>query len=336
MIYLEKFTLPSQEQENDFFWHLYRNEFHMLPPLQRKNYPELCKACHNTVYPFSVFTDMYFDSIEFEPITILYGGNGTGKTTILNIIAEQLKVKRSTMYNRSDFFESYLQYCKAYTEYDIPDKSCIITSDDVFNYIMDIRALNEGIDNKRKELFQEYRRYKKKSMGYRLKSLKDYEEFSKVQTARNNSPSKYIMKELGFNAREHSNGENALTYFTEKIKENALYLLDEPENSLSPKRQLELVKFIEDSARFYNCQFIISTHSPFLLALPHAVIYIILIRFLSQLQSGRNSKTSEHILIFLKNTEKNYKYINNISDLFSIVNRQKNKRKPQPPLVKVV
>mgnify|MGYP006990124335 CR=1 FL=1 len=36
------------------------------------------------------------------------------------------------------------------------------------------------------------------------------------------------------NVREHSNGESAFLYFTDKIKENGLYLLDEPENSLSP------------------------------------------------------------------------------------------------------
>ena len=52
-----------------------------------------------------------------------------------------------------------------------------------------------------------------------------------------------------------------------------LYLLDEPENSLSPERQLELARFLHDSARFYNCQFVIATHSPFLLAMPGARIY---------------------------------------------------------------
>ena len=39
-------------------------------------------------------------------------------------------------------------------------------------------------------------------------------------------------------AREHSNGESAIKYFTEKIGEGGLYLLDEPENSLSPEKQL--------------------------------------------------------------------------------------------------
>ena len=49
--------------------------------------------------------------------------------------------------------------------------------------------------------------------------------------------------------------------------------MDEPEYSLSPKRQIELVKLIEDAARFFGCQFIISTHSPFLLSLKDAKIY---------------------------------------------------------------
>ena len=75
------------------------------------------------------------------------------------------------------------------------------------------------------------------------------------------------------NVKEYSNGESAFLYFTEKIGDNGLYILDEPENSLSPKRQMELMEFIEDSARFFGCQFIISTHSPFLLSMKEAKIY---------------------------------------------------------------
>ena len=75
------------------------------------------------------------------------------------------------------------------------------------------------------------------------------------------------------NVREYSNGESAFLYFTEKVTENALFLFDEPENSLSPAKQQELVKFIEDSARFFGCQFVIATHSPFVLAIRGAKIY---------------------------------------------------------------
>ena len=61
--------------------------------------------------------------------------------------------------------------------------------------------------------------------------------------------------------------------FSEKIGENGLYLLDEPQSSLSPERQQELLRFLDDSARFFGCQFIIATHSPFLLSIRGAKIY---------------------------------------------------------------
>ena len=66
------------------------------------------------------------------------------------------------------------------------------------------------------------------------------------------------------NVAERSNGESALAYFTQSIGENALYLLDEPENSLSAALQLELKRFLEDSVRFFGCQLVLSTQ----LALP--------------------------------------------------------------------
>lgn len=52
------------------------------------------------------------------------------------------------------------------------------------------------------------------------------------------------------NVREYPNGETALKYFYEHIGENGLYLLDELESSMSPKKQKELVRFIEGLARF--------------------------------------------------------------------------------------
>ncbi len=62
-------------------------------------------------------------------------------------------------------------------------------------------------------------------------------------------------------------------YFVSEIKENILYLLDEHENSMPVAMQLKLTKFLEESARFFNCQFIIATHSPFLLGMTNALIY---------------------------------------------------------------
>ncbi len=76
----------------------------------------------------------------------------------------------------------------------------------------------------------------------------------------------------GGNGREYSNDESALMYFADKIKEKGLYFLDEPENSLSPEKQLELADFLSDSARFYDCQLVIATHSPFILSIKGAKV----------------------------------------------------------------
>ena len=64
-----------------------------------------------------------------------------------------------------------------------------------------------------------------------------------------------------------------MLYFQKKLKNDTLYCLDEPENSMSPKMQLELVKMLEEMSHYCGCQFIIATHSPFLLALEGARIY---------------------------------------------------------------
>ena len=157
------------------------------------------------------------------------------------------------------------------TEGSIPKESRMIASDDVFDYMLNIRALNEGLDIRREELFEEY--LDAKYASFRMESIADYEKLKKVNLARRKTQSKFVRAEMMDNVREYSNGESAFHYFAEKIGENALFLLDEPENSLSPERQQELVRFLEDSARFFGCQFVISTHSPFVLSIRNAKIY---------------------------------------------------------------
>lgn len=49
--------------------------------------------------------------------------------------------------------------------------------------------------------------------------------------------------------------------------------MDEPETALSPKRQLEPLKVLQEMSQAGHAQFIIATHSPILLALPGSNIY---------------------------------------------------------------
>ena len=141
MLYLSRFCFPGWEKEESFRW-------------------SISRTCYDSFYPFGVLSKVDFRQIDFEPVTILYGGNGSGKTTALNVIAEKLHLVRDTLYNRSNFWDDYLRYC-------------------------------------------EY----------------------------------------------------------------------EPENSLSPEKQMELVRLIEDCVRFFGCQVIIASHSPFILSMRYAKIY---------------------------------------------------------------
>lgn len=252
MIYLSSFTFPDSDMEFDFF-------------LSQK------RTCYNSYYPFQILSRRAFRRIDFEPVTILYGGNGTGKTTALNVIAEKLRLKRDSIFNKSNFFEDYLKLCSFAPAGALPENSRVIASDDVFDYMLTVRSMNEEIDLKKETLFEDY--LDSKYAKFQVRSLEDYEALKKITKARRMTQSKYVRSELMDNIRECSNGESAFLYFSEKITENGLFLLDEPENSLSPARQRELVKYIEDSARFFGCQFIISTHSPFVLAMPGAKIY---------------------------------------------------------------
>ena len=252
MIYLDWFTFPDEEVEFDFF-------------MRQK------RTCYDSFYPFQNLSRHHFRRIDFAPVTILYGGNGTGKTTAINVIAEKLGLDRDSAFNRSNFFWDYLERCDFEARVPLPGESRIITSDDVFDYMLNIRSMNEGIDRKKESLFEEY--LDAKYSHFQMRSLDDYEKLKKVNKARSKTQSRFVRSELMDTIREYSNGESAFLYFSEKITEQALFLLDEPENSLSPVRQQELVRFIEDSVRFYGCQFVISTHSPFVLSMKGAKIY---------------------------------------------------------------
>lgn len=152
----------------------------------------------------------------------------------------------------------------------------IITSDGVFDYLLDIRSINDRVGRRREELFEEYsevRHHSDPKDPWQLRSMEDYDELRRRNEIRHSTRSAYAARRLPNELPGKSNGESAFAHFTQRIKENALYLLDEPENSLSAKLQNELLHFVEDSARFYGCQFVISTHSPFLLSMKGALIY---------------------------------------------------------------
>lgn len=215
-------------------------------------------------YPYYVLAPKKLRRLDFESITIFYGSNGCGKSTLLNIIARKLELKMSDRGNDAQFLQPVID--KSFFELDpmicmdymIPVASRFIRSEEVMHAIVKIRQKNEmlkqHLQTNRPDLYEKFF----KSKGW-TGGVSDYDNWV------------YDMLSKFDNAK--SNGELAFDYFESMMSLETLILLDEPENSMAPKFQKKLAGMILDYARFFHCQFIIATHSPFLLAIPDAKIY---------------------------------------------------------------
>ena len=76
----------------------------------------------------------------------------------------------------------------------------------------------------------------------------------------------------GVSLHRQSHGESFLTLVEMRFSGRGLYILDEPEAALSPRGIIRLMQRMDELVA-QNCQFIISTHSPMLLAFPDAEVY---------------------------------------------------------------
>ena len=94
MLYLERFSFPNEETE----WNVCSAEKH---------------TCYDSFYPFGVLGEKELGRVSFEPVTTFYGGNGSGKTTALNAIADAVGAQRSAPYNRTSFWQQYVSHCHA-------------------------------------------------------------------------------------------------------------------------------------------------------------------------------------------------------------------------------
>lgn len=276
-MYLERIILPSSGTEDEI---LYSSD---SPIGTMKG---LMKCHSGNLYPFGLFPErsrgMRELVLEFNsPITILYGGNGSGKTTILNLIAESIKAMRHSAFNKSGLFYDYLNSCNTETGEQCR-KMMIITSDDVFDYLQRQRRKFEAFNEQRSRFSDEMSRrravYKKeaelgKGVCVDFDDPESIESFHKRCAIMKNTNSMLIVKKMGIDQKGQSNGETAIDFFTDQITPGGLYLLDEPENSLSPKMQLALMDFISMMADEFDCQFIIASHSPFFIGMNYASVY---------------------------------------------------------------
>jgi predicted ATPase len=116
----------------------------------------------------------------------------------------------------------------------------------------------------------------------------------------------------GKSLHEQSHGESFLALFTNRFHKG-IYLLDEPEAALSPKRQLSFLALIHELEKSGKAQFIIASHSPILLSYPGAVIYSFDQKPIKKVQY----EETDHYQItrdFLLNPDRFYRHLFSIDD----------------------
>lgn len=275
MVYLENFRFPGKCEEQ-FDLKIFSESRHYGNGFYLKN-----------TYPFGLMSGIGLHSLDFEPITILYGGNGSGKSTALNIISNKLQIPRTAPYNTTKLMSNYLQLCDyesniSWAEEEIENiaqVSKMITSDDIFKYMLEKRRQAEKKIFKSQALISQFMavRHPEHSQDYKKPTEINFEtgegvnEYADYNKMRKLSATKYLEQKLGVE-QGFSNGETALMYLFEQIAERGLYILDEPENSMSCEYQMKLAEYLSLVA-MGDSQLIIATHSPFLLSIPNAKIY---------------------------------------------------------------
>ena len=170
-----------------------------------------------------------------QPVTILLGENGTGKSTLLEAIAV------ASGFNAEGGTKNF-------------DFSTNATHSELYRHLTLSR-----------------RAYARDGFFLRAESLYNVATNIDELDAAPSFGRPLIDSYGGVSLHRQSHGESFLAVVQNRFGGNGLYILDEPEAALSPMRILTLIAAIHRLVR-QNSQFIIATHSPMLMALPDAQI----------------------------------------------------------------
>ncbi|MBU3098068.1 MULTISPECIES: AAA family ATPase [Clostridium] len=188
-------------------------------------------------YPFCLPTIKNLSSLDFHPkVTFIVGENGSGKSTILEAIAIACGFNPEGGTINFNF-------------------SSMNTHSELYKYI----KLVKGV--------------KKPENGFFLRAESFYNLASNIdELDRVYGGPKLVSSYGGQSLHKQSHGESFFAVFMNRFGGNGLYILDEPEAALSPSRQMSMITRIHELVNM-GSQFIISTHSPIIMAYPESTIY---------------------------------------------------------------
>ncbi|WP_416148422.1 AAA family ATPase [Salipaludibacillus sp. HK11] len=188
-------------------------------------------------FPLNLPIIRHFRELYFHPnVTYIVGENGMGKSTLLEAIA--LKMGFNAEGGTLNFnFSNY----------------------DSHSNLEQYLRLSKGVYKAKDSFFFRAETYY--NLATNIEEL-DQEPYS---------GGKVIDSFGGKSLHEQSHGESFFAAFMNRFQGNGLYILDEPEAALSPLRQMSMLTRINELVQ-QGSQFIISTHSPIIMAYPNAKI----------------------------------------------------------------
>nr|WP_235782105.1 AAA family ATPase [Paenibacillus senegalensis] len=219
-------------------------------------------------YPFNIEAIKQLDKLMFHPqVTYIVGENGVGKSTLMEAIAVALGFNPEGGTRNFTF-------------------STRSTHSVLHDYI----RLAKGFKKPRDGFF--FRAESYYNLASNIDDLDREDSFGPP----------LILSYGGKSLHEQSHGESFFSTFLHRFGGNGLYILDEPEAALSPVRQMAVLARIHQLVQ-ENSQFIISTHSPILMAYPNSILYYLTPEGITV----RTLEETDHFAIyreFLNNKEK--------------------------------
>jgi predicted ATPase len=233
-------------------------------------------------FPFTLPVVRRLTSLSFTtPVTLFVGENGSGKSTVLEAIAAGMSAVAagSTDIARDPSLAPARALAKAlvFTRRRHPRNKLFFRAEDAFGFAKrvtgDLRSLEDEEDALRAT-------FKEGSYAQRLAT-----GVARGQRAA-------LAARYGDDPDAASHGESFLRLLQGRLHPKGLYLLDEPETPLSPLRVLALMSMMKRLV-YQDCQFVIATHSPILMAFPGARILL----FEGELIREADYEALEHVTI---------------------------------------
>ncbi len=215
----------------------------------------------STEFPFNLPLIKKFTRMDFRtPVTFFVGENGAGKSTLIEALAYacDLPVVGSKNLDQDITLETAKGLGKGLQlEWTNKNrKGFFLRAEDFFGFTKSLNQLRATLKEQLATLDAEL------PDGYG----------KMLATGSIRGQIKELEQRYGVDLSAQSHGESFLQLFQSRMTPGGLYILDEPETPLSPTRQLSLISIIKQMVA-KDCQFIIATHSPILMAYPKAVIY---------------------------------------------------------------